>query len=249
MRLAASRPFEGARRVFILRADTLNVQAANALLKTLEEPEGETVFALLATSREGYCPRSSPAPRSCGSTPCRRASSRSSCREAPPSQDSLRSSVGEASGSPCGTRRTPSLGTCARRPSEPGSPSQEISRSGMRPSGRSSAAPKPWARRESARLWPSSRAGQAREGRSQTRGKGGEGRRGKRILELLALLYRDAALIESGAQELAANTDRVGRYGGTWRSIPGPIGPGPPVLWGKHARHLRICLSGRRPWR
>src|SRR3712207_2514898 len=53
VRLAASRPFEGARRVFILSADTLNVQAANALLKTLEEPEGETVFVLLATSREG----------------------------------------------------------------------------------------------------------------------------------------------------------------------------------------------------
>ena len=56
VRLAASRPFEGARRVFILRADTLNVQAANALLKTLEEPEGETVFVLLATSREGVLP-------------------------------------------------------------------------------------------------------------------------------------------------------------------------------------------------
>src|SRR5918997_1537100 len=56
VRLAASRPFEGARRAFILRADTLNVQAANALLKTLEEPEGETVFMLLATSREGVLP-------------------------------------------------------------------------------------------------------------------------------------------------------------------------------------------------
>src|SRR5215203_3630178 len=56
VRLAASRPFEGVRRAFILRADTLNVQAANALLKTLEEPEGETVFVLLATSREGVLP-------------------------------------------------------------------------------------------------------------------------------------------------------------------------------------------------
>ncbi len=56
VRLAASRPFEGARRVFILRADTLNVQAANALLKTLEEPEGEAVFVLLAASREGVLP-------------------------------------------------------------------------------------------------------------------------------------------------------------------------------------------------
>jgi DNA polymerase III subunit delta' len=56
VRLVASRPFEGARRVFILRADTLNIQAANALLKTLEEPEGEPVFILLATSREGVLP-------------------------------------------------------------------------------------------------------------------------------------------------------------------------------------------------
>src|SRR5918912_2627959 len=56
VRLAASRPFEGTRRAFILRADTLNVQAANALLKTLEEPEGGAVFVLLATSREGVLP-------------------------------------------------------------------------------------------------------------------------------------------------------------------------------------------------
>src|SRR5919107_5140121 len=72
---AASRPFEGARRVFILRADTLNVQAANALLKTLEEPEGGAVFVLLASSREGVLPtvvsraqavRFDPVPRSKG---------------------------------------------------------------------------------------------------------------------------------------------------------------------------------------
>jgi DNA polymerase-3 subunit delta' len=56
VRLAASRPFEGARRVFILEGDTLNAQAANALLKTLEEPEGDTTFILLAASREGVLP-------------------------------------------------------------------------------------------------------------------------------------------------------------------------------------------------
>src|SRR5918912_1153056 len=56
VRLGESRPFEGTRQAFILRADTLNAQAANALLKTLEEPEGETVFILLATSREGVLP-------------------------------------------------------------------------------------------------------------------------------------------------------------------------------------------------
>ena len=56
VRLGESRPFEGTRQAFILRADTLNAQAANALLKTLEEPEGETVFILLAASREGVLP-------------------------------------------------------------------------------------------------------------------------------------------------------------------------------------------------
>src|SRR5918999_2105693 len=56
VRLAASRPFEGVRRVFILRADTLNVQAANALLKTLEEPQGGAVFVLRASSLEGVLP-------------------------------------------------------------------------------------------------------------------------------------------------------------------------------------------------
>lgn len=56
VRQASSRPFEGARRVFILRADTFNVQAANALLKTLEEPEGGAVFILLAASREEVLP-------------------------------------------------------------------------------------------------------------------------------------------------------------------------------------------------
>ncbi len=56
IRQASGRPFEGARRVFILEADTLNVQAANALLKTLEEPESAAVFLLLAASREGVLP-------------------------------------------------------------------------------------------------------------------------------------------------------------------------------------------------
>src|SRR5215208_7994318 len=56
MREAAGRPFEGVRRVFVLRVDTLNVQAANALLKTLEEPEGGAVFVLLAASIDGVLP-------------------------------------------------------------------------------------------------------------------------------------------------------------------------------------------------
>lgn len=56
VRRAASRPFEGVRQVFVLRADTLNVQAANALLKMLEEPESGAVFILIATSLESVLP-------------------------------------------------------------------------------------------------------------------------------------------------------------------------------------------------
>ena len=45
---AARTPFEAAFRVFVLeRADTMNDEAANALLKTLEEPAGYVVLLLL----------------------------------------------------------------------------------------------------------------------------------------------------------------------------------------------------------
>jgi len=47
------KPFEGERKVgIILRADKLTAEAANAFLKTLEEAPGNTVFCLLAPSRE-----------------------------------------------------------------------------------------------------------------------------------------------------------------------------------------------------
>lgn len=56
VRLASSRPFEGARRVIMLDADSFNAESANTLLKTLEEPEGETVFILFASSRDRVMP-------------------------------------------------------------------------------------------------------------------------------------------------------------------------------------------------
>jgi DNA polymerase-3 subunit delta' len=47
---AVLRPYEAARKVFILSgADTMPEPAANALLKTLEEPPGDTVLVLTAT--------------------------------------------------------------------------------------------------------------------------------------------------------------------------------------------------------
>lgn len=56
VRLASSRPFEGARRVIVLEADSFNQPSANALLKTLEEPDGDTVFVLLSASLSGVMP-------------------------------------------------------------------------------------------------------------------------------------------------------------------------------------------------
>ena len=56
VRLASGRPFEGARRVFVLQADTLNAPSANALLKTLESPEAGAVFVLISGSTESVLP-------------------------------------------------------------------------------------------------------------------------------------------------------------------------------------------------
>ena len=44
-------PFEGARRVIVIdRAETIREEAANALLKTLEEPRGDTMFILVTAN-------------------------------------------------------------------------------------------------------------------------------------------------------------------------------------------------------
>ena len=52
-RMAALKPYEGAGRVFIFEnAELLSEQAANALLKTLEEPPDQVTLVLLATAAE-----------------------------------------------------------------------------------------------------------------------------------------------------------------------------------------------------
>lgn len=51
------RPFEGKKRVFIFdEAERLREQAANALLKTLEEPPATTLLILITTSMEALLP-------------------------------------------------------------------------------------------------------------------------------------------------------------------------------------------------
>src|SRR5215207_964524 len=182
VRLAASRPFEGVRRAFILRADTLNVQAANALLKTLEEPEGETVFVLLATSREGVLPtilsraqilRFNPVPTSVVAAFLQERGAADPGLAAELGRGSVGLSLRYAQDPEFGKlrgglfSRVRSLGGlrgAARGPQEDRRPR----RSGGRGAG--------------TRVCCGVRgAGQAREGRGQTRGKGGEGRCPERV--------------------------------------------------------------------
>ena len=50
-------PIQAKRKVYIIdRADLLSISAANAFLKTLEEPSGDTVFILLARTMESVLP-------------------------------------------------------------------------------------------------------------------------------------------------------------------------------------------------
>lgn len=50
---ASLKPFEGKARVFIIDgAETMSAEAANALLKTLEEPSGDVYIVLVATTAE-----------------------------------------------------------------------------------------------------------------------------------------------------------------------------------------------------
>ena len=223
VRLAASRPFEGARRAFILSADTLNVQAANALLKTLEEPEGETVFVLLATSREGVLPtilsraqilRFNPVPTNVVAE---------FLEERGAAQPGLAAQLGRGS-----------VGLSLRYAEDPefGRLREAVFSAGFALSedfeGRHEAVRKIVDRAEA--------VGEAREREfvaefeeADRRAKEGAKRAGKAArdgamresLELLAVLYRDAAVVEAGAEELTANTDRVGEIRAYVEAYPG----------------------------
>jgi len=51
------RPYQGGRKLFlILQAEVMTADAANCLLKTLEEPPGDTIFILLSTRPQALLP-------------------------------------------------------------------------------------------------------------------------------------------------------------------------------------------------
>src|SRR5215204_680548 len=230
VRLAASRPFEGARRVFILQADTLNVQAANALLKTLEEPERETVFVLLATSREGVSPTILSRAQALRFNPVPTSIVAAFLQQRGAAQPELAAELGRGS-----------VGLSLRYAEDPefGGLREAVFRAGLAYSedfeGRHEAVGEAREREFLAALddggasteHPETNAASAsrpdRRARDAAKRAGRAARDGalRESLELLALLYRDAAVIESGAQELAANTDRVGEIRGFVEEYPG----------------------------
>lgn len=211
VRLAASRPFEGARRVFILEADTFNVQAANALLKTLEEPEGEAVFILLATSREEVLPTIISRSRVLRFNPVPTGEIAAFLREKGTGNPELAAALGRGS-----------VGLALRYAEE-----GEIQELRGAVFGAAFAYTGDFEERHGAVSRIMSRAealGAAKEaeylerfeepGRREkdaARRAGRAARDGavREALDLLALVYRDAEAVRAGAEELAVNTDRI----------------------------------------
>ena len=211
LRQASSRPFEGTRRVFILKADTLNAQAANALLKTLEEPEGEAVFVLLAASRDGVLPTILSRTQSVrfNPVPTDEVTDFLRARNAPSPE--LAASLGRGS-----------VGLSLRYAEE-----EELRELREVVFEAAFAYDEDFERRHQAAsviLEKAESVGSAREAaflerfeEPDRRAKDGAKRAGRAArdgafresLELLALVYRDAALVEVGAGELVANVDRM----------------------------------------
>ncbi len=215
VRLATSRPFEGARRVFVLRANTLNVQAANALLKTLEEPEGEAVFLLLAVSLESVLP-----------TIVSRAQS---VRFNPVAREEVVSFLvgqgyGEEEARLAASLGRGSVGLSLRYAAE--GELRELREAVLGAGLEISANFEARARAVEALVARAEEVGAARERAYLAGFEDGPDRRAKDAakrlgraardgavavaLELLALLYRDAAVAAAGAGELVANADRAG---------------------------------------
>ena len=211
LRLASGRPFEGARRVFILEADTLNVQAANALLKTLEEPEGETVFVLLAGSREGVLPTILSRSRAVRFNPVPTAEVEEFLRGRGVEEPGLAAALGRGS-----------VGLSLRYAEDP-----ELKELRETVFGAGFSVAEDFEGRHGAVEGIVGRAealGAAREKEvlasveePDRRAKDGAKRAGRaardgavrEAMDLLALTYRDAAAVAVGAEELVANVDRV----------------------------------------
>lgn len=245
VRLAASRPFEGARRAFVLQADTLNVQAANALLKTLEEPEGETVFVLLATSREGVLPTVLSRAQAVRFNPVPTSIVARFLEERGAAEPGLAAALGRGSvGLSLRYAEDPEFGELREAVFEAGFAFSEDfeARHGAvrRIVGRAESVGEAREREVIARFEePDRRAKDAakRAGRAARDGAVRES------LELLALLYRDTAVIQTGAEELVANADRVGEIRGRLDEYPGADWAGAAMAIGEARAALAYNVS------
>jgi len=250
-RQAASRPFEGARRVFVLRADTLNVQAANALLKTLEEPEGGAVFVLLATSREGVLPTIVSRAQAVRFDPV------------PPAE--VVSFLVEQRGHPEGGARLAgalgrgSVGLALRYAEE--EEFKELreavfeagllldhsfeDRHGVVEEIMGKAEAVGAAQERSYLLATSEEANPDRQAKESAKRAGRAARGGAvaEALELLALLYRDAAVVAAGASELAVNVDRVVEIGDLVAKYPEVDWTGVARIFGEEGDKLTYNVS------
>lgn len=236
VRLASGRPFEGARRVFVLEADTLNAPAANALLKTLESPEGEAVFVLLALSDESVLPTVVSRSRTVRFSPVPEGEVASFLRERGMPEDEARLAASLGRGS-VGLALRYSGDTELRGLRE------AVLEAGLGLSGdfetRHAAVSQIVARAESV---GAAREAEYLEGFEEPdrRAKDGAKRAGRAArdgavresLGLLALLYRDCAAVAAGAPELAVNVDGLDRMrrlvaehpAGDWAGAAGGVG-------------------------
>ncbi|HET7478889.1 MAG TPA: hypothetical protein VFJ72_05160 [Rubrobacteraceae bacterium] len=245
VRVAASRPFEGARRVFILEADTFNVQAANALLKTLEEPEGETVFVLLAASREGVMPTISSRAQTVRFNPVAVKEVAEFLRERGVEEPELAAALGRGSvGLSIRYAEEPEMKELRGAVFEAGFSFDEDFETRHRAVSRIVArAEAVGAAREAAYLEsfeePDRRAkeGAKRAGRAARDGAVRE------ALELLALLYRDAAAVDVGAEDLVANVDRVTEIRARVDQYPGADWAGAALALGEARAGLAYNVS------
>ncbi len=249
VRQAASRPFEGARRVFVLRADTLNVQAANALLKTLEEPEGGAVFVLLATSLEGVLPTVVSRAQTVrfDLVPLDAIVSFLMDRGHPEGEARLAGALGRGS-----------VGLALRYAEEDefGRLREAVFAAGFSFDGsfedRHEATEEIMSRaegvgtaREEAYLaaYSDERPDRwAREAAKRARKAARDGAVGE-ALELLGLLYRDAAVVAAGAPELVANADRAAEIGARVAQRPGADWAGAARVFGEARDKLAYNVS------
>lgn len=232
--------------MFIIEADTLNVQAANALLKTLEEPEGEAVFVLLAASREGVLPTILSRAQAVRFDPIPAKTVAGFLEERGVAEPELAAALGRGSvGLSLRYAQERELKELREAVFEAGfslsGDFEERSRTTGEITARAEAV---GAAEESAFLErieePASK--QAREGAKRA-GRAARDGAVREALELLALAYRDAAAIGAGAPELVANVDRVEEIRRSVEEHPGADWAGAALVLGEARAALAYNVS------